>query len=142
MSTALKVVVALTLAVLVGLPIAATLSREKGPQSASGLSGPADAYKLVTVDRHPVPYAPMHQGQQAPEIVSSTIALNNDGTFRAAMTYGMPGGGSTSRYSNGTYAKNETGFAFNWEGAGQTNVTIEGNKLTMDNEGMLFVYQK
>jgi len=29
-----------------------------------------------------------------------------------------------------------------WEGAGQTGVTIDGPKLTMNKENMLFVYQK
>ena len=47
-----------------------------------------------------------------------------------------------SRDFKGTYAKEGSNYNLVWEGAGQTPVTIDGNKLTMNNEGMLFVCQK
>ena len=99
-------------------------------------------YNLVSVDGHAVPYAPTHQGQLAPEIVSSSLSLKDDGTFSMVMSYTNPSGGTISRDFTGTYTSQGSDFNLNWEGAGQTKVTIEGDTLTLNNEGMLFVYQK
>ena len=41
-----------------------------------------------------------------------------------------------------TYGKEGADFILTWEGAGQTGVTIDGSTLTMNNENMLFVYEK
>jgi len=99
-------------------------------------------YNLVSIDGHPVPYAPVHQGQQAPEIVSSSLTLNEDGTFTMTMSYTNPSGGTISNDFAGTYTQDGTDFMLKWEGAGQTKVTIEGGSLTLNNEGMLFSYEK
>jgi hypothetical protein len=99
-------------------------------------------YNLVSVDGHAVPYAPIHEGQQAPEIVSSSISLKDDGTFSMVMSYTNPSGGTISNDFTGTYTSQGSDFNLKWEGAGQTKVTIEGDTLTLNNEGMLFVYQK
>ena len=110
---------------------------DNAPPAAGNLEV-AGTYNLVSVDGHAVPYAPMPQGQRAPEIVSSTLTLNGDGTFVSTMSFG----GNMSRDFKGTYAKEGADYVLTWEGAGQTGVTIAGGKLTMNNEGMLFVYQK
>lgn len=99
-------------------------------------------YNLISIDGQPVPYAPVHEGQQGPEIVSSNLTLNDDGTFSMTMSYTNPSGGSISRDFTGTYTQQGAKFNLKWEGAGQTEVTLKGDTLTLNNEGMLFVYQK
>jgi hypothetical protein len=133
MSGKAKLGIALAIIALVGVPLAGKL--RKGDTRA------ANTYTLVTVGGHAVPYAPMQGGQRSTEIVSATLTLNPDGTFASTMKYGKPTAGET-RDLKGTYIKEGPNYLLSWEGAGQTGVTIEGNKLTMNNEGMLFVYQK
>lgn len=134
--------------VLVGLPLACKVKREiagTGSNASPAFGKAAESgdfagtYNLVTVDGHAIPYAPMHEGQQAPQIVSSGLTLNEDGTFVSTMSYNNP---TMSRDFKGTYAKVGADYVLTWEGAGQTRVTIDGSTLTMNNEGMLFVYQK
>lgn len=133
MSGKAKLGIALAIIALVGIPLAAKL--RKGDTRA------ANTYTLVSVDRHAVPYAPMQGGQRSTEIVSATITLNPDGTFVSTMKYGKPTAGETRNF-NGTYTKEGHNYLLSWEGAGQTGVTIEENKLTLNNQGSLFVYQK
>lgn len=121
-------------AVLLGLPIGLKLKREHD------LS--ANTYRLVSVDDHALPFAARQQGRQGPEIVSSTINLYSGGTFRATMTYKNPAGGTTTRDFKGTYSGKEAISSLKWEGAGETPITLEDNKLTVDNGGVPFVYEK
>lgn len=105
-------------------------------------TGPGDTYNLVSVDGHALPYAPMHGGQRVPEVVSGSITLNGNGTFVSSMSYAKPSGETFGREFKGTYTQKGAEYILNWEGAGKTSVTIEGNTLTMNNEGMPFVYEK
>jgi hypothetical protein len=132
MSGKAKLGIALAVMAIVGIPLAGKL--RKGDNRA------ANTYTLVTVAGHTLPYAPRYGGQQTPEIVSSTLRLNADGTFVSTMQYGKSTGNAT-RDSNGTYTREGANYVLSWEGAGQTSATIEENKLTMSNEGVLFVYQ-
>lgn len=99
-------------------------------------------YDLVSIDGNPLPYTPAHEGG-APEILSSTLTLNADGTFQMSMTYGSTSGNSISRDFTGLYTiVDESTLRFEWEGAGVTMGTLEANIVTINNEGLLFAYQK
>jgi hypothetical protein len=41
---------------------------------------------------------------------------------------------------SGTYVREGAGYRFTWVNAGQTPVTLRGDTLILDNEGMLFTY--
>jgi hypothetical protein len=97
-------------------------------------------YTLATIDGNKLPYAPHHQGR-APEVLAGTIALSADGTFTSAMSYNLPTGAVTQKFS-GTYTRDGSRFSLQWKGAGTTTATLEGGTFTMDNEGMLFAYRK
>jgi len=128
------------IAALVLAAVVAGLSA--GCKSRPGDPGVADTYNLVLVDGHAIPYAPMHEGQRVPEVVSGSLTLNGNGTFVSSMSYAKPAGGTFSRDFKGTYTQKGAEYILKWEGAGKTSVTIEGNTLTMNNEGMPFVYEK
>jgi hypothetical protein len=98
-------------------------------------------YSLVTINGNALPFTPPHEGG-APEIRSSTFTLIADGTFSLTMTYGMPSGEVISRDFSGTYTRGGSVFSFQWTGAGSTTATLEGNTLTMNNEGVLYGYRK
>ena len=135
-------IVALGLAALAALPLACETRLDSAPDGKAAAADVAGTYTLVTVDGHAIPYAPMHQGQRAPTIVSSTLTLDEGGRFESKMSYGKPDGGEFSRDFKGTYVRKGSELVMTWEGAGRTTVTIDGGTLTMNNEGMLFVYEK
>ncbi len=99
------------------------------------------AYRLVNIDGHELPYTPSHEGG-APQVVASTLTLNADGTFRMSMSYGTTPGNSISRDFSGTYTSEGAVLNMLWKGAGKTTATFQGNTLTLNNEGILFAYQK
>jgi len=120
------------------LPLAGKMIQK----SSGGASIGNGTYILVSVDGHDISYSPFHEGRQAPNIISGSITLKRGGAFAAAMSFSNPVGGPVIRHFKGVYTKDGTTYILSWEGAGQTEAAIEGNKLTMNNEGMLFVYQK
>lgn len=86
---------AIAVLVIVALPMACKAAKENtggvatgGQASASGPAGqaavPADAVDTrtpKTEDGHAIPYAPMTDGQQAPQILSCTLTLNEGMLF-------------------------------------------------------------
>lgn len=153
MSSRTRIGVAVLVMVMTVLPLACQSGGNKGcsltargPEAVTQGGGEnaasARTYALTTVDGHAIPFAPLHQGQQIPEIVSGSLTLKDDGTFVSAMSYGKPDGGSFDRDFRGAYSLEGSDLILKWEGAGETKVTVEGNVLTMDNAGMLFVYEK
>jgi hypothetical protein len=138
MSDKANIAVMLLAVVLTALPLACKPTGSQGPAAqkrdaatpanappATGKPHMAGTYNLVTVDGHPVPYPPQQEGQQGLQIVSSTLTLNDDGTFVSTMSYGKTPGWPSSRDFKGTYAKQGADYVLTWEGAGQTKVMIE-----------------
>jgi len=108
----------------------------------SGQANVSGEYTLVSIDSNPIPYAPTHEGQQGPQVLGGSMVLNEDGTFSMTMDYAGAPGNTISRDFSGTYEQSRDAFVFTWEGAGKTPVTIEAETLTLDNEGILFVFEK
>lgn len=99
-------------------------------------------YNMVSIDDNALPYAPTHQGQQGPEIVSGSLTLNMDGTFAMTMSYRLPSGELGANELKGTYTVEGSDFRLHWEGAGVTPGTLDGDRFTFNNEGMVFAFQK
>ena len=97
-------------------------------------------YALTTINGEKLPCTPPHQGG-VPQVLSGAITLNADGTFTSAMSYNLPTGPASRQFS-GTYTRDGSRFSLQWKGAGTTTATLEGKTFTMDNEGILFAYQK
>lgn len=109
----------------------------------------AGIYRLVTIDGHAIPFAPVHPGRPAnvpgPEVLASTMVLRDDGSFISAMAYRMSSGGNAQYNAqpfSGTYAADGDAWVARWDGAGTTRLTVARDTLVMDNEGMLFAYRK
>jgi hypothetical protein len=47
-----------------------------------------------------------------------------------------------NRVVEATYTVTGTNVTMQWKGAGWTKGSLSGDTFTMDNEGMIFVYQK
>ncbi|HSQ29148.1 MAG TPA: hypothetical protein VLN49_04820 [Gemmatimonadaceae bacterium] len=107
-------------------------------------------YVLMTIDGHPIPYAPMHPGTPAgappgPEVLAATLVVRPDGSFIMAMGYRRTVSG-VERFQatpfSGTTAPDGAGFIARWEGAGANKLAFAGDTLVMDNEGVRFAYRR
>ena len=102
---------------------------------------PAGTYALVTVDGNKVPCAVEHQGH-ALTVKSGTFIINPDGTCSSKVVFTPPSGGDATREVKATYTRQGSKLTMQWEGAGMTTGTVEGDSFTMNNEGMIFAYRK
>ena len=89
---------------------------------------------------------PCTGGGRAPEVSGGSFTINNDGTFTGGIQFSNPNvvaipPSGQGKGQPGTYTREGNKLMMKHPGAGYTSATIDGDKLTMDNEGMLFVYQ-
>ena len=131
--------------VLVGLPLVGNFLRRDAPRPATESGG--TTYNLVSIGGQPIPCAPMHGGGQAPQVSGGFFTINDDGTFTGGIQFSNPNvvaipPSGQGKGQPGTYTREGNTLMMKHPGAGYTPATIEGDTLTMDNEGMLFVYRK
>ena len=83
-----------------------------------------------------------HEGA-ALGVRSGAFIFNADGTCSSKVVFTPPSGAEAVREVKATYARQGVGeFTMQWEGAGTTVGTLADDTFTMNNEGMIFVYQK
>jgi hypothetical protein len=104
-------------------------------------ANPVGTYALVSVNGNQVPCTLQHEGA-APTIKSGTFTINADGTCGSKVVFSMPSGGDSSREVKANYTRQGSKLTMQWEGAGTTTGTVEGDTFTMNNEGMIFAYRK
>jgi hypothetical protein len=104
-------------------------------------TNPVGTYALVSVDGHKVPFTLQHEGA-APTIKSGAFTLNPNGTCSSKIVFSLPSGGDSSREVKATYTRQGSKLTMQWEGAGTTTGTVEGDTFSMNNEGMVFAYRK
>ena len=102
---------------------------------------PAGVYALVSVNGKQVPASVSHDGV-ALQVRSGTFTLKADGTCSTRTIFVPPSGSATTNEVSATYTKDGSKLTMQWQGAGTTTGTIEGNTFTMNNEGLTFVYRK
>ena len=98
--------------------------------------GPAGIYALVSVNGDDVPASVSHDGVSL-RVNSGDFTINDDGTCRSKTVFVVPSGSETSREVKATYTRDGSKLTMQWEGAGITTGTIQGDTFTMDNEGMV-----
>jgi hypothetical protein len=102
---------------------------------------PTGVYALVSVNGNAVPASVSHDGT-ALQVRSGSFTIKADGTCGTKTVFVPPSGQEATRDVSATYTKEGSKLTMQWQGAGTTTGTIEGNTFTMDNEGMVFVYKK
>ncbi len=103
---------------------------------------PTGTYELVAADGKELPAVVSH-GDMEIQVHSGLFTINADGTCKSHTDFGPPSGDQhVTRDVNATYTQADSTLNMRWEGAGQTTGTLDGDTFTMNNEGMLFTYQK
>jgi len=114
----------------------------RAPKESADTSHLQGAYTLVSVSGNKVPCTVQHEGA-ALGVKSGTFIFNADGTCSSKVSFTPPSGVEAVREVKATYIRQGPGaFTMQWEGAGMTDGTLAGDTFTMNNEGMIFVYQK
>jgi hypothetical protein len=98
-------------------------------------------YTLITVNGLKLPAKVSHEGA-ALEIRSGTFTITTDGKCASQMTFLPPSGREATVNTKATYSRQGSVLKMQWQNAGTTTGTVEGNRFTMENEGMVFVYTK
>jgi hypothetical protein len=129
--------IALCLALGVGLIFSGCSKQAIVP----GGEGHAGVYALVSVDGKDVPASVSHDGV-ALQVLSGTFVIHDDGRCSSKTVFVPPSGSEMEREVSATYSKDGDLLTMQWEGAGMTTGSIDGNTFTMNNEGMIFVYRK
>ena len=104
----------------------------------------AGVYSLVTINGKKVPASIDHEGSLL-QIRSGSFTIAADGKCSSRMSFVPPSRPETTLDRAATYnlaGQNLNMLNMQWEGAGTTTGTVEGNTFTMQNEGMVSVYRK
>ena len=140
------------LCALAACVLLASCKREETPRPAAPAATPAAAdaaklpdiagsYTLVSINGTPLPFTVTHEGPGI-QVTSGTFTIRSDGTCTSVVAFLMPSGQAQSREVGATYTRDGSRLTMQWQGAGVTNGTVEGDTFTMDNEGQLFLYRK
>jgi hypothetical protein len=98
-------------------------------------------YTLVTVNGKKLPAKISHEGADL-EVRAGTFTITADGKCTSKVTFVPPSGQEARVDTTATYHREGPTLTMQWQGAGGTTGTVEGNTFTMENEGMVFVYRK
>ena len=137
MKRQLSIGVTLFFAIALGLAMSACKKQELVPND-TDLSG---VYTLVSVNGNSVPASVSHEGV-AVQVRSGTFTIKADGTCSCRTVFVPQSRVEVAREVAARYTRNGSRLTMQWEGAGITVGTIQGDTFTMDNEGMVFVYKK
>lgn len=138
------IAIKLVFVLAIGLVVSACTRQETASSNAdlaSANDGPAGEYALVSVNGNRVPTSVSHDGVTL-QVRSGTFTINADGTCSSKTVFVPPSGSEVAREVTATYTKVGSTLIMQWQGAGTTVGTIQGNTFTMDNEGMAFVYTR
>jgi hypothetical protein len=102
---------------------------------------PAGLYTLVSVDGKQVPCNLTHEGA-AMTVKSGLFTIRSDGTCSSQIIFTVASNRDVNREVKAAYTREGAKLTMKWEGAGTTTGQVKGNTFTMDNEGMVFAYQK
>jgi hypothetical protein len=111
------------------------------PVKSADTNSIAGVYILETVNGEKLSAAVTHEGNPL-KIRSGAFTINADGTCSSKITVLPPSGEETTVVVKATYRQEGSKLNMQWQGAGSNTGTVDGKTFTMDNEGMIFSYQK
>lgn len=109
-----------------------------GSTSAAAVAG---EYKLISVNGQTLPGVVSHEGTDV-TIKSGAMTFAADGTCQSRTTFSLPRGHDVNRVVDAAYTVSGTNVTMRWKRAGTTRGNFNGGAFVMNNEGMIFSYQK
>ena len=125
---------------LLGLTGCQSSVRESGADD-SLPAGWAGDYTLMSVDGNVVPCIVRHEDQDI-TVKSGDMNFSTNGTCASRSVFAVKGYKEVNRVVEATYTVSGAELTMRWKRAGMTRGSFNGNTFTMNNEGMIFVYQK
>lgn len=122
-------------------PGPATSAQSPAPADSVDAPDIAGSYALVSINGTALPFTVTHEGPGI-RVTSGTFTIRPDGSCTSVMAFVMPSGEAQSREVGATYTRSGSQLTMQWQGAGVTLGTVEGDTFTMDNEGQRFLYRK
>ena len=119
-------------------PEAKVAGDTKSAATTSADINPVGTYALVSVDGNKVPCTLQHEGHTM-TINSGSFSINADGTCSRKIALA---GRDAAIEVKATYTRDGQKLTMQWQGAGRTIGSVEGDTFTMNNEGMVFAYRK
>jgi hypothetical protein len=99
------------------------------------------SYTLVSINGTALPFTVTHEPPGV-RVTSGTFTIRPDGTCAGGSAFVMPSGEAQTREVSATYTRDGSKLTIQWQGAGVTIGTVEGDTFTMENEGQLLLYRK
>jgi hypothetical protein len=122
-------------------PRPALPARSSAAADAARLPEISGTYTLVSINGKALPFTVTHEGPGI-QVTSGAFTIRPDGTCTSVVAFLMPSGQPQSREVSATYTRYGSRLTMQWQGAGVTGGTVEGDTFTMENEGQLFLYKK
>ena len=97
-------------------------------------SGYAGVYTLKSVNGEPVPANVTHESTTL-QVRSGDFVINTDGKCNTKTVFVPPSGTEVTREVSATYTKEGSILTMQWENAGKTVGTIQGNTFTIGQRG-------
>ena len=104
-------------------------------------ANPVGTYALISVNGKSVPCDVEHEGHSL-KVNSGSFVINSDGTCGSRTVFSPPSGNPVTREVKATYTREGSKLTMQWQGAGMTTGSVEGETFSMNNEGMVFAYRK
>jgi len=117
------------------------LSLRARSQSVLETNNLAGDYKLISVNSNAVPCVVHHEDADI-TVKSGLMVIRADGTCSSHSVFSLPQNPEINRRVEATYTRSGNVLTLLWKGAGRTKGTLDGNTFTINNEGMIFAYQK
>jgi hypothetical protein len=112
------------------------------PKAGSNASpDPTGVYTLVSVNGKRVPCDLTHEGVVL-TVKSGVFTITADGHCTSQSTFCVSTNRDVHREVKATYTRNGAELTMQWEGAGRTKGSVNGNIFTMTNEDMVLAYRK
>jgi len=113
-------------------------------------AGPGEAsitgsYTLRTINGQNLPYTTLSAGVNSAEVLSSSLSLNSDGTFREERSVRRTHAGvsvTEAEMKFGTYTSTGSGVTFRATTGAEVSGTRGGGSITFVEDGFAFVYAR
>jgi hypothetical protein len=101
----------------------------------------AESYQLIAVNSAAIPATISHDNATI-KVHSGDFIIRADGTCSTTSVFSRLSGGKVTRKVHGSFTRKGSKLEIQWQGAGATTGTIDGETFSMNNHGIIFMYSR